>query len=870
MVTVVALTLTIAPWLDGSSWQERLDEARQGSACEVEVLLDQLEREREAAPDDMALARLAFDAAVVLLYADESELERMPSIRARYERAREAARRTRSPYGELSFAVEYDRVQWLLDEGRSREAQEVALAALDEFPRARGRLPEHYLLLGRAAFDLGDKAAARGALEECIGRIDEQRSIAAPAGRDDRDAERGEVRCEALSTLVGVLLDLGLVDAAAGRLDELIAGAVELGSDPALLQAQLAACRLALAIRDHAGQLARARQAAQHAADDRERRVCAVYELSALLERARDDRGALPAAERALEPLSDPDAAGRTPQSDLEVARVAYEIALLRRDPTAARSADERLAYALEAAGRESIEGDSIALQAAALRAAFVLEHGGDLSARVEAREELVRRYDAFLETHRRLPPTPGGVGHLHWGDRRRVISELVRLEIAIDDTQRGRERALEALLQAQSLGSFGRLVGASTPALAEVRAELLGPGTGLLLWLPALERSHLFAIDRERVDCWLLDSRDELLAAVKPFADLATSRPESSDLDARRTQELALGRALRDALLPEETRTRIEGWTGFYVSGLDLCGDPALETLPWTDGAQLGARFAVSRLPSVPAGIWLVRRAREGRAACGRPVVLASPRHGAAARSRWPNLEPIAMSRADRRSLANDDDALFLLDDRATIAALRSACAAVPALLEVFAHGVYALDSDRPAGLILAEGTNDPGVLGCAEIEAFEAMASTVALYVCGSARGPTRLGDDTSAQLANAFAAAGASSVLVARGDVVYGAALEVARSYREDVLKRGLPPAQALARARQRLAEHERWSDLYFRAPFAVHGIGIERLAVRNLVWDGVNVGANRRAVWVWAASAALLALLLLLVAARGARR
>lgn len=872
MVTGVVVALTLVVGLPAPEHPaRRLAEAMALSACDVEALLEAFERELQTRPGDPALAQAAFEATYFLLQADESQLWRQPSVEARLARARRAALRTGRT--DDCVSVENDFAIDLIEQHRPWEAQALALRTIARFPDAHDALPDTFWHLSRAASALGEPSAARGALEEGLARLDERLELARVQGNAPLAEYLLESRCEALAGLVHLLLELGLVDVASRHVDDLRKSAAEAQGLYPRLQAESVACMLSHAVQDHPGLLRHAREMAQYVDNESDRRTGELYELVAHVERARDDRSLLGIAEAAFERLSVDVAPGPAGSLVARLASIEGDLAMLRGDLPSARAAIERLGAVLRALALQAPDLDlrQDLMLASAQRAALQLAEGSDPVTLAVTLDELERLQGSYLDGRQRILPEAGGIGYLHWGFLRRVLSELVRLETAVGGPGSAPARALEAVLRTQSLGSFGRIVGAGPTTVAEIRGELLASGTGLLVWLPALERSHLFAIDAERFECWTLPSRDELLQVVESFADLVLVRPaaDGGDLEERRAAWLERGAALLDALLPPEARATVERWSGFYASGLELCGNPFVESLPWTDGELLGARFAVSRLPSVPVGVWLARRARGAEPATPGTVVLASPRHSPVVLARWPKLEPIPMTDEDRALLTGGDgDGLFLLDDAATESDLRAACSARPALLELFTHGVYGVEADRPAGLVVSPLGANQGLLGCDAVERFEAMAPFVALYVCGSARGPTRLGDDTSAQLANAFLRPGASSVLIARGDVVYEAALELARSARAGVLRGEQPPAVALARARGELARHETWSDPYFHAPFAVYGLGLEAIAVTAAPADGAHP-RDRVRTWVWAVAGAML-VLGALAGARIARR
>jgi hypothetical protein len=423
----------------------------------------------------------------------------------------------------------------------------------------------------------------------------------------------------------------------------------------------------------------------------------------------------------------------------------------------------------------------------------------------------------------RSAPQRKGGLGFLHWGTQRMELSEWVRLQLALDPGQAGLERALQPVIEAQGLGTLARSLNA-TATLDDVRRELLAPGRGVLLFLPAMDSSHVFAIDGAGIVHDEIASRDALLRSADALAATWTSAPSGDG--ARRERFLAAARAFGDDLLRGEVRARVAGWSCCIVVGADLIGSPALECTV-LDGAQpFGLTHAIAYLPSLPVGVALARRStRDPRTTD--IALLAAPTHGAVALERYASSIPFEVSAAELAGLTRVFDAgriELLTGEDATRAALNSPRVRGAVILSILAHGAYDVahrdDGERPSLLILAPGAGDDGLLWCSDVEALS-VAPLVELLACGTARGQSRLGDDAAGHLVGAFMIAGAHTVIAAHHDLGREAALELARVLHERLREHGESTAEALRFARAELASHPSTSDPWYWAGLTANG-------------------------------------------------
>jgi hypothetical protein len=287
--------------------------------------------------------------------------------------------------------------------------------------------------------------------------------------------------------------------------------------------------------------------------------------------------------------------------------------------------------------------------------------------------------------------------------------------------------------------------------------------------------------------------------------------------------------------LLPDDVRALLETWTDLTIVGAEFLGFLPFESLPFR-GSRLGLELAVSYLPSLPVGVALA--ARPLPAAFERDLLLlGAARPAPAVLARWPDLVPLPFTDADLAALAAPYRSVVpggrdasgrvevLGDGRATPSRLASLTPDSSRILHVVAHGVYASDRERPAGLALAPapGGGDGLVFG----EAVEAASAPplVVLSSCGAARGPGRLGDDGVSHLGGAFLRAGARAVVLSRADVDLDSSLALGAAFHEAVAQ-GASPARALLFARRRVAEDTERADPFFHSLVHVVGLGHER--------------------------------------------
>lgn len=478
-----------------------------------------------------------------------------------------------------------------------------------------------------------------------------------------------------------------------------------------------------------------------------------------------------------------------------------------------------------------ALDDAALSARRAALRASLSLARADDRPALLRCSDDLQLEIERFSEHWKRTALRKGGRGFLHWGTQRLLFSEWLRVQLALDPTRAGVERALEPVLRAHGLATLAREAGWSA-SLAQILEVLAAPDRGVLIYLPAMDRSHVFCIDAADVTLHTLASGDRL-DRIAQALELAWARPPDREPQAREQRRRALEGAARAGFaefLPPSVWSRVERWSTCVVVGSDLTSAPAFECLLRPDGQWLGLTHGLVYLDSTALGLGLAARASVTSGPVDRElVVLGAPTHSPAVRAQFPSLAPIEWSARDERALTSGFDerrSVALWRGDATLDALRSALSGPSRVLALFAHGVYGATecagSARPASLLLAPGARDDGVVCCDSVEQL-ALPPLVELLSCGAARGPLRKGDGSAAHLVGACFEGGAHTVLASRVNVGTDATLELARRFHHYLRAEGRAPAAALLQARRELAAAAETSDPWCWAPLALYGAG-----------------------------------------------
>ncbi|NOT31286.1 MAG: CHAT domain-containing protein [Planctomycetes bacterium] len=537
---------------------------------------------------------------------------------------------------------------------------------------------------------------------------------------------------------------------------------------------------------------------------------------------------------------------GRTKPEDAERARVTLEEALanpelsgldrvlpeldlaelaLRRSDWEA--AEKGIAAAAEAMG--PLEGRAalpMHVTWSALSARLMFERNDRATTResLEAmREGLARTLGLLVGEwgHREL--RPGGYGPLQYADHQALVSELMRLDMRLDEGSAGIERALARLLAVEGTSTLARKLVAPAVSLTEVRETLLAPIPGhvLLVYFPAPNRTHLFIVRRDSVEYVPLPAAD--LVEIARFEAERTLRRALPDSGAEwkqgeRTQALA---QLQESLLPPGVCARLREFPRWTIVGEDLLGPVPFEAL-MLDGAYLGRTCAIARLPSLAVGVRLAGRAREPLRSAGPAapsVLLLSPSlELATPLSEAEVTDMVAAYPSSSRHIA--------LGPQAGVDTLKRTLSSVR-VLQILAHGRHDPLRERPAGMLLGNADGGETFFGAEEVAHLD-TPPLVLLTVCGAGRAPKRRGDAGAADLAGAFLAAGerARSVVQSAYDLDVESARQISILFHAALL-RGDAPAEAMRKARAELARDKDFADPFHHASMVVVGLGHEAL-------------------------------------------
>ncbi|MEM7309941.1 MAG: CHAT domain-containing protein [Planctomycetota bacterium] len=679
----------------------------------------------------------------------------------------------------------------LLGGGRVREAREVLLDALRAAPDAKGARPA--VLHG-----LAEAESRLASYDDALRRCDEAEAALMP------DVMKAlEYRIQ--GTRGQVYLHLGLPDRAAPLIESEAAGITELLSMGAvsfkdLIASDIHRANLAVASGNHA-------YAAELCAelltnDDRYPvgsgghavLLAALGEARIFLER----EAAAPAgsARAALLAALDSD----LPELDrMRVETRLTEILLDEGQPGEATryldAARERLAGWQSAEAKPSRSPHRIHVAACAARLAV---EGGAAPDELRAcRDELASAFGDRVALWSSIPPRVGGLGFLHHPSRREWLSELFRVELAVDPDG-GAQTALGWLMLAQAQGTLLRRLGSPEIGVEDVQAELLDAGRGVVALVPAPRRSHVFLIERGEVRH----------AAAAPEHVLNRLRLDHlAAIESRNPmRERQLARRLSEELLPGATSARVGGWNGITLVGAGLFGRLPFEYLPVGEAPYIGLARAVDRLPSLPLGVALHRRVETRGPAPELDLVLAAaPLPSEAARGRWESVAELPWTTEEEPILAayRPGAAEALLRESVTVPGVFPADEPARArVLQVVAHTVLDAELERSPTLVLTPGGGYDGLVTCDAIEGVSAP-ELVVLTSCKAGSGPVRRGDEATGHMGGAFLFAGASTVLLSDQELFLGPATRFSAWFHER-LSAGESPAEAARFARVKSME------------------------------------------------------------------
>lgn len=554
------------------------------------------------------------------------------------------------------------------------------------------------------------------------------------------------------------------------------------------------------------------------------RAVLEVYRANTAFVATHLDPTRIPAAIAATErALAVPDIQAR----NVELLRLWRADLELRRDDFAA--AREWLARAV--GPRLSPRGRALAAPIAAELARRGGAPASELAQHVAELRAILRE---MTTTWREVAWDGESTGFLRLGTRLRVVGELIASTVAVF----GDARAFADVLELQCCTSVSRARGAVPPTLEELRALLLPAGHGMLVYVPAWGRSHLFVLDRVHLVHVPLAAAAQLRAGV-----VAMQRElQALDVDASSAAVAAVrqrSRDLVDTLVPAAARELARPWDHLTVTGANLLGGLSFGCLPWTEEQLLGERFALVATASLPLLIALGRTAAPPVRDTSFDVRVFATLQPGAEFARRNAIEP--GTRLDEVGWQAVAAELPMRGEQRVGAAasvgawLRGSRRRTEGLSILFAHGEPPVDDQPPALGLAPDQEYDDGLLTPAVVAAAPQRGVFV-LAACEAARGPVRMGDDdVAASMAGAFLGAGATAVVASRASLRASIYLDLTRHLLVE-LRKTCTLAEAVRRARLAAAEGDAARALLLGQ---IDCIG----------WDHAMVSARPRRWWPW---------------------
>lgn len=469
---------------------------------------------------------------------------------------------------------------------------------------------------------------------------------------------------------------------------------------------------------------------------------------------------------------------------------------------------------------------------------------------------ELEDAQRSLLEDWGRTEVRPGGLGLLQWPRPRFVLSELIQSAQVVRGPVAGASAGFGWLLQAQSLGSLARQLEAPKADVETLRKDLLRPGEGFLVYLPAVDGSHVFALDRKDLIHAPIARRDQLEERRVTFVGLVMQSPFGLDARGLANRKIDLeqhGGELAEILFPGAIRSKLEQWQQVTIVAHDLRYVP-FEALPF-GGSQLGLHKAVTYLPSLPLGLALIERwrVRQHRPEPDIDCVLmgATDIHQQVQQQYGPLPVLPWSQKTEERLLGRlrESRCRVLTGSDAHWPGLLATLKENASILHLLTHGVQSSDHELPAGLVLSPFGDDVGLVFAERIREIQAPPLTL-LSACGTGRGPARLGDPGASDLSGVFFRSGSEVVVLPYAPLALDASIALAEAFHRGVTA-GLDPAEALRKGRLAVTRNPAWTDPFYHSLLHVHGLGHypvrpEGFSRQSRSWIAFGAGALGGAV------------------------
>lgn len=676
---------------------------------------------------------------------------------------------------------------------------------------AEGSAPqtEWAILSGQYSLRIGRPDDAIRRASETLTRIEviEAKPPADEATSTSFDSELAIQRISLLVILAHAYYDQGLIDRAIAPLEQASDLARRVGTDSLILQIDLEKITIKLLgtqrFADAANEATKLLQNDQVNAEHWAYGLLLQKRGRARIELARnaDDGATITIARQALDDL---ETSSRQNLGLLD----ALDAALSSAEAAALAGLDDKRRSALEHATDllAQADGESTALVD---RSAYCLVLRSRLDTESVSVAELESAADRLLARWTHTPARAGGSGHLLFGTRRLVLSELVR-------RAPNGMRALDYVLRFQAAGTLVRSLKAPVPTAEEVLERLTRSEGAAWVWIAGRDMTHLLHLANGSVTVRRVAKPRRITQLRRAWE--REIRSGSTGGTSWRSKGLEVAEALGGKRL---FATRPTGVVHYVDVGLQL---PSLELLPsyGAEGELLADQVALCDLQSLALTKWLDRPAAP-RKRSPSLLVLASPKIHPETSATWAKAVQFDITAAERTQFSGGlpkEQVIWRQGKDATIEALQSPAALRASAWNIVCHGIRDGARERPAGLLLAASAAGNGELWCVDVDRLKAPGLVV-LTACLTATGPVRSGDDIASDLGGAFLRAGAKTVLLSGRPVEVAAAAEFEAEWLARIYG-GSSPAIAYRDARRSLRKKGKASRELDRS-FKLIGLG-----------------------------------------------
>ncbi len=472
--------------------------------------------------------------------------------------------------------------------------------------------------------------------------------------------------------------------------------------------------------------------------------------------------------------------------------------------------AEARLGEALQLARSQGNVAQE--LRALALRGSLLRRRGAPVAELRAALDELDAAYRRRIEQLRGRAAggaaTAEAWSPLQYSGDRRMLAELVNLHWAVGGGSALGE-AFESVLRFETLGSIATARRLETPSLAAIRSELLAPREGLLVFLPAPEASHVFAVDGATVVHATIEAEEDLSADLSDFIATVSAAPRITRTgtvdDEERERAIDVGRAVGRRLLPAGIMRRVLSWDRVLVVGADDLNGVPLEALVPPRGRPLGLTHSIRYASSVGVALGLARKTAPSETPARDLIVLAPRRISSGVSARWSELRPLDFDADRLAALGRGFDPSRVevaCDEPVGRRRFLSIGPEDTRVLVFLGHGVFDIERECAALVMEPSSPDEDGLLRVADLGDWR-CPSIIVFASCGAERGPRRRGEDGVEHFGGRALLAGATTVVISRADLDLDATLRLLEVFLEGVA-RGDRPADALRAARVALAE------------------------------------------------------------------